>query len=134
MLLALWPSFIGHAIHAGKRVDADLTHRAIRGKEVIKRTKALEAAEEHIARLQAENVAIQPVESANNIESLPQFPPQKRTFIPIKRAIIPAYVPKVSFKTYDLPAAELVKAMRQWEERQAENDDEEAIILALLNL
>lgn len=133
MLLAIWPSFIGHAIHAGKRIDADLTHKAIRGKEVIKRTKALVAAEEHLARLQAENVAIQPVESAS-IVSLPQVTPQKRTFTPAKQAIIPAYVPKVSLKPDSLPAAELVKAMRQWEERQAENDDEEAIILTLLNL
>lgn len=133
MLLALWPSFIGHAIRAGKRVDADLTHKTIRGKELIKRTKALEAAEEHIARLQAENVAIQPLESAN-IESLPQVTPQKRTFTPAKQAIIPAYVPKVSLKPDSLPVAELTKAMQQWEERQAENDDEEAIILALLNL
>lgn len=132
MLLALWPSFIAHAIVPRRAADADKTYLKKR-KEYIKRTKALVAAEEDLARLQAENVAIQPVESAS-IESLPQFTPQKRTFTPTRQAIIPAYVPKVSLKPDSLPVAELAEAMRQWEERQAENDDEEAIILTLLNL
>lgn len=54
MLLSLYPLLItryyGHS--GGTLIDPDVTHREIRSREIIKRTPAMLAAEEHLKRLQ----------------------------------------------------------------------------------
>lgn len=54
MLLALYPLLFSrnNTASSGRLVDPDITHRAIRGKEIIPRTPAMIAADAHLLRLQ----------------------------------------------------------------------------------
>lgn len=136
MLLALWPSFM---VQRGRLIDADPTHRAIRGKEVMPRTLAMIAAEEHLARLQGEqhgtgdgldstsvvvgSVPISVIQHGVIADGVLGHGTQRRGAVPGALG--------TSVTASNVASLELAKAIEAAERRQAEDDDDEMAMLAI---
>jgi len=145
MLLALWPLFMVQRPQPGRLISPDITHREIRGKEVVQRTPAMIAADAHLAKLQAEAIngtgnsdTSQPLDMgslpASNITignvavRVPRHERQESGSIPEALGASITASDVVSFSG-------LNEAMRQYAARQtADEDDEMAMIIIMTGM
>lgn len=144
MLLALWPLLFqrNNAHSGGTYVEPDITHRAIRGKEVIERTAAMIAAEAHLQRLQGvedgssiAGNASEPLDMASvsgSIEPLGNVTIR----IPRHERQVAGRIPEAlgaSLAASDaVSLGQLDAAMRRYDAQQAADEDDEMAMIIIL--
>lgn len=142
MLLALWPLFTVRRQQTGGLISPDITHREIRGKEVIKRTPAMIAAETHLTKLQAE--AIRGADNSDTRQSLDlarisgSIEPVGNVAVRIPRherelsGSVPAALGASIAASDAVSFSGLNEAMNQYAARQAADEDDEMAIITIM--
>lgn len=145
MLIALWPLIFprNNAHSGGTLVEPDITHRAIRGKEVIKRTPAMIAAEAHLQRLQEVDDGSSDAGINSGDVALPSIPNSNQSVrnAPVRvsryERELSGRIPEAlgtSITARDAIPFELNEAMKAYAAKQAADEDDETFVLSLIAL